>query len=359
MQKRVIQKADISFTANLSNSIVLVIHPSKEFKDKIFYIGKEIVSRLPGRIEGIYFLGSNKKYTISIPRDFEENFPRWFNDNENRVNLISPIFEEFEKNSYYSTIAVICSSIPYDLDDWNANKIIKRTLFINVSDNHSNKNYYTEINLKGGISEIINALNDPAINIQIRGQGFIPIFYEIHSKGKIETPVYKKGEFIINIILEEEFIDVHLKAFFLKNPPYLYIKREKGVEEKIQGKIGKFIVPEIIWQELPKELIPVFEAFFSKSEYICYQCGKKHLYTTLVCPEGSVVLKNIPLGKVILFNKEYMFYPLSDFAFVFEKSGKIITNDGKLYKLHNEKLDFIKNIELCEEVEKNVFALYH
>lgn len=347
---------DLCFDASFSVSVVLVLEQFEEVWEKTYEIADKLVQSLPGRISGLYFLGNTKRYTITIPRDFKERIPGWFSENRSRVALIGPILGVLEKEGFRGVIAVIAARPPLDIGDWYNTDILSRTLFIRTSDNL----FDTEMNKlesRLGIDGIKEAIENPLREISVEGKDFVPLCWDVKHSGKTEV-IYRQGKFKLNITPLEKKLELHLKAF-ASEPPSLYVKRVKGNTEIIEGKEEYPWFRELEWKKITREMKPVVEAGISKGEYTCYQCRDNHKYDVLLCPQGDLIMKGIPLNVCAVFTRDKYLTISEWYAYPFENNHKIITREGDLYEWKAEEWKFLHKVNLYDEVSNGVWGLFH
>lgn len=349
---------NLSFNIIFSSSFVIILDTSEDYWDKTRDIATKIVESFPGRIKNLYFWGNIKSYNIAIPRDFKENNSNWFDENKSRVSLITPIIEKLLRERFNGGIIIISSKIPLDLDDWQDTPIAEKIFFVKTSDNNFNCDY-TVIDSKRSVEYITSLINNSVKSLCIKEEGFIPLCYEVKSKGRSEV-IFDNGVFNLMIYPTEEKLECHIYALCEEELPLLYIKREKGEIEIVQPAEEKswFQIPD--WQPIPKEFLPIIDSGITKQEFNCPQCNKKHPYDTFICPQGDLILKGFPLSTCILFNKE-RYIPISGqwFAYPLNNNQSIITKDGKLFVRQNSKWNLQKKINQYEKIDDRIWAIFH
>lgn len=349
---------DLKVNLNYTVPVIFVIEAVEEHWQKIYELSNDIISSLLGRVNELYFLGNSRSYPIVLPQDFIEQSPAWFNENKNRVSLLNPVFEEIEKKKFKGMIVVFCSKEPCDLEDWLESEILERTLFVMLSDEDFplkyNLNYVEGIK---GATYILSKIENPPEQAWIEAKGFVPLCYEIKQGGKAEVK-FQDGKFLFSIIPEGERLEIHLKVIS-DDFPVLYLKRRKGQIEsnEIKEELPWFKDPT--WEEIPEDLKPIVEAGITKSSYKCNQCGEEHSYRVLICPEGGIVLRGIPMNSCVLFTKE-KYFPLSEwYALPLRHNQRVITRDGDLYEWRNGNWVYLRKIDIYEKVDDEVWALFH
>lgn len=337
---------DLYFDINLSLPIVIVLFPAEDQNDwnAIYYEARDLIESLAGRINSLFFLGSNNRYPIRNPRDFSDNGPNWYNENRGRASLLRPVVEQIG-SEFNGSIAIITSLLPIDIDDWRDTEYWGRMAFIRIG--------------QRAFGEVIEALDNPVEKIYIAGEGFVPLCFVTDQNSRSEV-VWDEGNFRLTISPSTQSFSYHIKALCPESPPSLYIKREKGPIQNIkayQENQPWFQFPE--WRNIDERIAPVIRAGILKREFTCSQCGSSHSYETFICPKGDVILKGMPLSTCILF-KENQYLSLTDcFAYPLSNHNKVITKDGKLYELNGSKWNFIKEIAPYEEVDDGMWGLFH
>ncbi len=346
------QKRELCYEVNLSVPVVLLLEAAQDSWTKIHYFVSELIRALPGRINKMYFIGNRNAYFIGIPQHFLQNSPAWFNENKDRVMLITPIFEQLEKEFSSCMIAIICSKPPIDAMDWQGNALLDRTIFANLGDDKIFGEDYEELH-NPDTSQIIDALNNPAEALYIESHDFMPLCFSADS-ANIEV-LFDNNKFRLKLTPKSELITIHISAL-CKEVPKLKVKRKKG-EEVYMGKEENpwFSLPN--WKKVSDELKPIVSAMKQKKEFTCPQCNKLHLYNTFTCPEGDIILKDLPLNTTILLKGDN-YLIISDWFAYSLSNTKVITKDSMLYDYKEDKWHFIKKINF-EEIENNVFAIFH
>lgn len=352
MQARVF---NLRFNVSLTNQIALVLEACEDSDEwrLILERSKNFVESFPGGIREVYILGSRKVYSISIPRDFEEGVAGWYRENRGRVNLVRTVFETLVKKRFKGMVAIFCSNLPLDIDDWGDSEIIKRSIFIKKGG--SSSGWYNEVDLSLGETRIAEFLKNPVKSLEVRGAGFVPLKFQLSSAGRAEV-VWEEGDFKLVIFPGDEKLDLHLKAISFDFPK-LYVKREKGVEV-IEGKTEHEWFRDPEWKEINKELSQVIEKYISRGKFKCPRCGNMHS-GVLICPEdGSIILEGMPFNTCVILRKN-SFLCLSDNFYAYLIDDKIVTRDGKLYQLgEGEKWNYVKEVEPYEKIGRGVYALF-
>ena len=347
---------NLCFDVALSVPVVIMIEPSKDVWGKAHGKIYELLEILFGRIKGINFLGSRTSYSVPIPREFKDSGPMWFDKNRDRVSLIGHILEELEKERFRGMIVVFCSALPVDVEDWHESDLLERILFVRTAGESFGYRYH-EIGIEAPPTSIMNAIDNPVKRVFIKGKGFVPLLCEITPKGKVDL-IYKDGEFELVLPFLEGGFKCHLKCLCKESAPLLYVKREKGLCEPIEGKDEHPWFDEPKWEKIPERLRPVIEAGILKSEFICPQCKRAHRYDTFICPEGDIILKGMPLNTCILFRK-WNYLMLSGFyAYPLKEGKRVITSEGKIYDWKGGVWEYMSEIRPYSEVDNDVWGLF-
>lgn len=337
------------FKIPLSTPLVLILEPLEETTHEV---ARKLIESFPGRIKALYFLGNLKFYNILVPRDFSENSPCWFNENKGRVPLIGPIFELLK--DFPGTIAVVTSRLPVDIEDWFETDILKRTIFIRTTEKQLHPDI-VELPANS-LSEIKAALENPVVEIIIKGKNFVPLQFKTEPMAEIEV-IYEKNEFILKITPSHRELELHLLAFG-NQMPLLYLKRAKGNTEIIKGQEEKPYFSEFIWQKIPEDIKPIFFSMISKEPYKCPYCNEFHNYDCLLCPKGQLILRGIQLDTFILFTED-TYLPFSEGYAYLLNDNEIVTKDGMVFRWEDEKWQLIKKIKFFDEVSNGVWGLFH
>jgi hypothetical protein len=350
------QEGSFYFSANLESPIALVLQPSSLIENwqKIFNLGRELINKFPGKINEIFFLGNRQPYQILIPSDYEAQVPGWYSRNKGRISLITPIIETLHKENFKGMMVVISFQEPIDFYDWEGTEVFKQIIRLNPDE---------PIDWE----DVQERLDNPVKDCFIKSPGFVPLRFEFEDKGVVpereKVKVLKeKGSFVLQLPTSIKSIQFHIESLFLK-PPLLFIKRENETEEVIRGSEELPWFEKIQWQNVPENVAIVVKAGILKQGFKCPQCGEEHNYNVLKCPSGGIILRGIPTQTTVLFKEEngsFKYFPLIEhFAYPLMDKRKIVTNEGEIYEWDEERWCFIKKLSSYEEVEKNVWALFH
>jgi|GEM_PF-2028110 len=197
-------------------------------------------------------------------------------------------------------------------------------------------------------------LENPIVEVCIKGKGFVPLCCSIN--GKVEA-IYKNGNFKLKITTEEERLKLHLKAVGIE-PPLFNIKRIKGNVKVIKGKKENSCF-EPMWKEIPENLKPLVKAGISRNEYVCPQCNKNHRWDVLICPQGDIILKGFPLNTCTLFTKERYLSLTDYYGYPLRSNQRIITREGNLYEWKDDKWERLNIPILYTEIDDEMWGLYH
>lgn len=351
---------NLYFNLSLSTPLALVLEPSEDNDTwkKIHSIADKLIQSLPGRIEGIYFLGNTKCYPVPAPGDFRNHSPEWFNKNKGRVSLIGPILERLEKKDFKGTLAVICTASPVDADDWIRTEVRKRILFVRTQTHPFNIGF-NEVYGLPGTGPVVEALENHPEEITVKGPGFVPVRWEIDPKMEVSV-VYQDGSFRLKIIPDGERMELHIKAICGEILPSLFIERVRGdAQSHVAAKEEQPWFKEPEWKAIPQDIMPVIKAGLEKGDYTCPQCGREHRYNTLLCPEGDLVLRGMPLDTFLVF-KNGTFLTLSElYALPLRDKTKIIIREGDMYEWQGGEWVSIGRARPFDEVDDGVWGLFY
>ena len=345
------------FHVSFSVPVVVVLEPIEGAWERIRSVADGLIQTLPGRFSGLHFLGNKKQYNINIPRDFREQASGWFTENKFRVALISPIFEALESTKFKGMVAVIASRPPVDINDWFDTDILSRTLFITLDEPFRLDNEITELQSIRGIDRIRDALENPPLEVSLKGDGFVPLCWEIQQGGEAIIN-FSNGYFELQVAPGGMDFTIHLKAIS-SEPPVLEIKKKRGNREIIEGERENPWFPDVEWREIPEKLIPVIEAGLQKSQYQCPQCSQYHRYDVFLCPQGDQILTGIPLDTCIIFTQKRYLVPSEQYAYPLKNNQRIITRDGNVYELEDKKWKLLNKVTLYDEVDDGVCGIFH
>lgn len=356
MQKELIKSINFKFV--LKNEIILLIEPSEEYWNVEYDIVSKILDRYYGEINKFYFLGVNKRFECYTADEFLTKLSGNFQRYKNRISTIGPIIEELEAQRFEGLVLVISSKQPVDYIDFIDTEWYQRIIFIKIG-NEDFEIDFEGINYYGinSIEALRDILNNPVEEIIIKGnKEFVPIIANFSEDNQFKSDIlFEDGFFKIKIHTKNSFT-IYLIAY-CEELPSMYVKREKTIQV-LKGEEERLLGENFEWFKIPEEIIPIIRAGIEKKDFKCIQCGKMHKYSTLVCPEGMMILRGFPDNTCILL-KEKEYYPLSSqFAYVFE-NRRVITNKGEIYDWKNEEYKYIKNIEPYEEVDDEIWAIYN
>ncbi|MBE2899480.1 hypothetical protein DNK57_01360 [Methanothermobacter thermautotrophicus] len=334
--------------------VILVLEPSSALWADILRVATEIIDSFPGRVKRVYFLGQKEHEPVRTSGDLKRDGPRWLRRGIDRPILINPILEELKEEKFTGIIVIVSSRLPLDIEDWEGTDVPGRMIFVNMGDGE----------IEGPCRVIgrsnINLEIAPLMNIEpgevfVSGDGFVPVNYSVEPCRSSET-VFRDGEFILNIEPSSERLKIHLAAICGDRFPELIIRRHNGTEKVSFREEKPWFNQE--WNRIPDDLREIIKSAAETGKFRCPCCGEKHDADTLICPSGDLILRGLPAGRCILFRgEEYISlthvhaYPLED--------GKIITSEGKIYRLKDDGWEYLKDVEPYERVADDLFGLFY
>lgn len=347
---------DLKFQASYNLPIIIIMEAFECSWNRIYKISQDLISAFSTRINTFYFLGDKNPYFFSTDDNFADRAPGIFTRNKNRVLLLNPILERLK--DFAGNIVVLCSKVPVDLEDWMDTEIINQILFINLG----GESFPDQVNVLNNpnINYIKDKLFNPIERIWISAPDFLPLAYEIRQGGNAKV-FFENGEFQIRVKPEGVSLELHLKAL-ANEEPSLFIQRHIGKLQKISGEKENPWFSELKWETLNESISPVVEAGIKRTDFICPQCGNKHSYETLICPEGTQLLEGIPCGVSILIRKKgkkFEFLAITDYALSIKDGDIVITRDGRIYIQEKGSWKIYKENIFYDEVDDGLWALYH
>ena len=342
---------------NLTTPLVLVLEPSPVLWEDIMKVSAEIIDSFPGRVNRVYFPGQKEHEAIRTSGDLRRDGPRCLSRGRNRPLLINPVLEKLNEEKFTGIIILVSSRVPIDIEDWEGTDVPERLVFINMGDGDIEGPYRvigrSNINLQ--ISPLLN--NEPT-EVFVSGDGFVPLRYSVEPFRSSEI-VFRDGDFILNIEPSSEPLKIHLAAICKDKVPELNIRRQRGsLTERVGFKEERPWFDQK-WNKIPDDLRDIIRSATEKRDFKCPSCGEKHAFDTMTCPSGDLILRGLPAGRCILFRgDEYISladahaYPLED--------GKIITSEGKIYRLKDDGgWEYLKDVEPYERVDDDLFGLFY
>ena len=346
---------DLHYTLRYAPPLVLVLEAQMQTWQTVLGLAAGFVERLPGRWHGLYFLGNRNFYSITLARDLREQAPAWYNANQGRVSCVGPQFEALEQQGFRGRVIIITSLSPVDLDDWLDTAVASRLLIISVGEQQ-----FTvpaeQIDGRQGVDAILAKLEDPPYTVQIKGPGFVPLTVDLKEGGRAQV-CETDGEFQLDITPSGERLDLHLRALS-SGPPLLSVRRLKAGETSQAGDPEAPWRHEPLWQPLPQMLHPVVEAGIANRSFQCPQCGESHPPHSLMCPQGDLILKGLPLNTCILLTRT-TWQSLAD-IFARPLSGnRLLTSTGQLYIWKKERWMMLHTIQPYEQIEDDLWAIFN
>ncbi len=352
---------NLSAEQTISSSVILFVESSDgdHWQRQICPTIEKLVKTNPGKIEKLFFLGNTKSYPVVGTEKIIELLSGVFKENENPVSLIGPLYEVLKENGINDEIAVICTELPVDIDDWQDTEMLERSLFITAHGTLPGENI-RHIQNSMTASTIFSQLNNPVREVMMKGAGFAPLRWGIPDAMTGEVAFSDNG-FCLRIPLNGERLDLYVQAICNDDaPPEKIACRTRGnINEK-----GAFTIEkkpwfeEECWQTTPEQLLPVIEAKRKREPFVCPQCKGKHDHNTLLCPEGGAILKGMPLETCLLFSKE-KYLPLTGnlYAIPLQNNKKIITRDGEIFQIIDGRWQAERTITQFEEVDNDTWGV--
>jgi hypothetical protein len=341
----------------LTDRVALILDGNDASWESVCNTAEKLVNGLSVGIEGLWFAGNTKRYSIVTPRDFSEHIPGWYQDNRNRVTLLNPSIEHLERSKFTGMIALVTDSPPIDLEDWLDTGILERTVLVRTGSEQLT-DYVRELQAGLSSQDLISEFQNPLRNISISAPGFAALCWESTADSRIEH-VFEDGDFSLNVHPGTNQIDLHLKALGTEAPK-MSIKRDHGETFEYAGthETSWFRKPE--WRPMTPEQATFFSALVNKEPFRCVQCDNMHEPATFICPYGDVILKGIPADELVIFTKK-SYMTLSGWnGWSLCDEMSFVTSHGVQYKFIDGKWD--KRVsQLCsaENVDDSMWAIYH
>lgn len=348
---------DLCFKQNLTDRVAVILDGSESSWEAVRNATEKLINSLSVSLEGLWFAGNPKPYSIITPRDFSENIPGWFHNNRNRVTLINPILERLEQSGFTGMIALVTAGSPIDLDDWLDTGILERTVLVRIG-SEPLTDYARELEASVAGHVLAAEFQNQVRGIRITGQGFAPLCWESKGNVRIEQE-FEDGVFSLNVYPDTTQLELHLKALGTEQPK-MTIKRDRGSAFEYLGvpESSWFRKPD--WRDMTPDHLAVFASLRKNERFFCIQCDRLHEPDTFICPQGDLILKGIPADEVVLFSdKSYMTlsgwkgWPLCG-------ATSLITVDGVQYRFIKGAWNKWGN-QLCsaENVDDAMWAIYH
>lgn len=351
---------NLCFPLNFKASLVLVLEPCADEWQMIYTLAADLVQTLPGQFGEVRFLGQRQSYLFFGAKDFRDKIPGWWADNKNRVSLLGPVLEDLQQQGFQGLTTVVCSKPPVDLDDWKETPALRQTLFLKVGET-SFPDYCWVMEANKVEPRMVEALTNPPLEITVQGQGFVPLAAAFQPPEDGSPRIFfRDGGFVMEISISSTASQLHVQALCLAEAPWLRVKRAMGQIEDIAGHEESAWFQEPTWKKLTATLQPIVAAGVTRTDYLCPQCHSRHLYSELLCPEGDLVLKDLPLNTCLLFTRDaYLSLTEELYAFPLNKGEKVIARDGRVYRALNGSWQDCGPVEPFKQVDDNVWALYH
>ena len=245
---------------------------------------RDVLSTLPATaVPALYFLGNPTVYT---PRHFTSRAVQWFQENQQRASLVTPVLETL--NPYEAcTIVVLGSGHLFDLEDWEGTPLLQHMLLVNMEDSlQSTLNIASEISSPTP-QELLQRLHDPGVSVEIVGPGFLPIWwdnagYRLHLvEGEASLGAERLDDFAVTIrclATQESQIE--------------------AIVTRVSG--GQAILPlDTIPPKREENLVAgllsaneaaLFHQAIRKESFCCLSCHKQHPWRTLRCLHSETLL---------------------------------------------------------------------
>lgn len=352
------RELDLHFALRYAQPVTLVLEAvdSDAVWRAIYDLADALVQSLPGRLSRLYFLGNRTSYPITLARDFRDQIPAWYSANRGRVSCLGPLLEDLTEDRNAGRIVVIASQRPVDLEDWPDTEMFSRLVLVQAGAAFASGEE-DWVNSRRGVEQVLAAIDDPPRLLQIKGQDFAPLVYDLREGGQAVVR-YEQGEFRLEITPRGERLDLHFKALAAE-PPVLQIVRASGGMEQVNGQIETAWCEALSWRPLPAVLQPVVSAGMTRTPFRCPQCGESHAYDCLLCPQGDVILRGLPLNTCLLFSSGRYLVLAGWYAWPLREAQNLLTCQGELYGGQGGGWDFLHRIEAYEQVDNGIWALFH
>ncbi len=349
---------NVCFDVPLSSRIILGMEaPEGEDAWKaIRGFSQGLVESLPGRIHGLYFLGNIRAYPLRIPRDFSENASVWYRENRGRICLINPVLESVREIRATDMVVLVCLHHPVDLEDWTGSPLQNSIILVNTGDAHFDTPFQ-EVSHSMGAAGLLGELTNRVLDARVTGEGFMPLAFELESKGQVDVSVDESG-FSLRIMPGDERIVLHLRAMG-SSAPLLTLKTERETRDETVGKTESSWFTGR-WQPLLKEEAVIVKDMIERGVYTCPQCGKEHSADCLCCPTGGPVLPRAPLNTGVFFQQD-RFFALEPpwYALAFNNAQGVFTREGHVYRQGRGCWRHEGHIKRLTEVDHGLWILHH
>ncbi|MCS7279058.1 MAG: hypothetical protein NZ530_03240 [Thermodesulfobacteriaceae bacterium] len=285
--------------------------------NEIASLTSQLIALLPKDMEGeLYFLGNSNPIEIS---QFDKLTSQFFEENLNRISLITPIFEKLSQKEDIFNILIIGSGKIFDLEDWADSHLLKQTLLISVKDSLQG-----ELSLADEISyptaqQIYTYLYDPIIEVEISGKGFMPLKWSNggYSLNIIEGKAYLTASKLDNYFINLEYL---ITSDFSPQAKLTYASGQKIIKPIQNLEIVEMKEEDLNLISLTSEEEEIFKKAIFKKPFLCIHCKKTHEWNTLYCLNTSSIL-----GEPIYPSLNN--YKISGFVLFYQKDEKVYFQD--------------------------------
>ncbi len=294
--------------------IIFILDASESaspYWNEIAFLTNQLIATLPKDIEGeLYFLGNSTSFEIS---QFEKLSSKLFEENRNRISVITPIFEKLSREHDIFNILVIGSGKIFDLEDWVDTNLLKQTLLISVKDSLQGDNFLAEEIFYPSVQQIYTYLYDPIIRVEIFGYGFMPLKWsnEGYSLNIVNGEVHLIANKLDTYSIALEYL---IDSDSLSQAKISYASGQeliipiKQVEEEAEEDLDLIL--------LSSEDEKIFKEVILGKPFLCPHCKKLHEWDTLYCLNTSSIL-----GELIYSSLEN--YKVSGFVLFHQKDEKV------------------------------------
>lgn len=277
----------------LFDQVILVLDTCDldlEIQNKTIVFIKSLLNRLPHNTQkSIYFMGNPLRYSDYL---FESQAALWFEQNQSRASLITPIIRQFDVDFRARTILIGSNPI-FDIDDWLGHGIIENAIQVCLGNTKGGESVIHQVLFDPTVDEISLLTNNPINSVQIQGKGLMPIHWS-NSDYRIEQ--YDNTFSLIADATKDYFVE--LTALISDPNSLLYtINYFNGQQECRQLPTNISAQPVLVKDhskhaQLTAEEIKVFRRASTRQNFICPHCGHTHDWNELHCYGGESLIGN-------------------------------------------------------------------
>ena len=288
---------DIRETADVA-LIVDASETAGNYRKEIVQLTNQLIDSLPpGCAHDLFFLGCSTAYETY---KFSQNSGLWWETHKNSGSYFAPVAKNLHDND---RIILIGNGPVYDLEDWTEKPFAENIIFAKMGNSSLRGSIETGEEMGNpNAQDIMNKINNPIISITIKGENFLPYYWDNPIYHLIKTT---DSNFELTVKRTEKQQIYGITVGFFGEKVIAEVQRESGIN-KVTFSAGTMLPPR--WDDLDDIGKEVFKNAIVQQNYLCPRCKQEHAAHQLICSNegiwGRCVYSSFGINRGIFMLKE-------------------------------------------------------